>query len=92
MVRIERNDFGVDELSEALTLHNVANTNALVAMIEHLVEKRIFGKEELDSISRAFSKPLDLDGPRENAVVSQLQDQFEEQLAQMASDLARGYS
>ena len=82
---------GVDPLSlvdEALVAGNIANTNGLLVILAKLVAKGIFDEEDLQAFSDSYSKPLDHEHMRDNELVSQMQDQMEETLAQLMHFLA----
>jgi len=52
------------------------------------VAKGIFDAEDLQAFSDSYSKPLDHEHMRDNELVSQMQDQMEETLAQLMHFLA----
>jgi hypothetical protein len=76
-----------DPIEQALIAHSIANTNVLLALITFMVDKGLLGRTELDRISAAFSKPLDLAQLRENPVVRSMQDRFESDLAHLVNDI-----
>ncbi len=75
-------------VDEALVAGNIANTNGLLVIIAKLVAKGIFDEEDLQAFSDSYSKPLDHEHMRDNELVSQMQDQMEETLAQLMRFLA----
>jgi len=75
-------------VDEALVAGNIANTNGLLVIIAKLVAKGIFDAEDLQAFSDSYSKPLDHEHMRANELVSQMQDQMEETLAQLMHFLA----
>ena len=75
-------------VDEALVAGNIANTNGLLVILAKLVAKGIFDQEDLQAFSDSYSKPLDHEGMRENELITQMQDQMEETLAQLMSFLA----
>ena len=75
-------------VDEALVAGNIANTNGLLVIIAKLVAKGIFDEEDLQAFSDSYSKPLDHEHMRANELVSQMQDQMEETLAQLMHFLA----
>ena len=75
-------------VDEALVAGNIANTNGLLVIIAKLVAKGIFDEEDLQAFSDSYSKPLDHEHMRANELVSQMQDQMEETLAQLMRFLA----
>jgi hypothetical protein len=70
-------------VDEALVAGNIANTNGLLVILAKLVAKGIFDAEDLQAFSDSYSKPLDHEHMRDNELVSQMQDQMEETLAQL---------
>ena len=70
-------------VDEALVAGNIANTNGLLVIVAKLVAKGIFDAEDLQAFSDSYSKPLDHEHMRDNELVSQMQDQMEETLAQL---------
>ena len=75
-------------VDEALVAGNIANTNGLLVILAKLVAKGIFDAEDLQAFSDSYSKPLDHEHMRDNELVSQMQDQMEETLAQLMRFLA----
>ena len=75
-------------VDEALVAGNIANTNGLLVIVTKLVAKGIFDAEDLQAFSDSYSKPLDHENMRENELISQMQDQMEETLAQLMHFLA----
>ncbi len=75
-------------VDEALVAGNIANTNGLLVIVAKLVAKGIFDEEDLQAFSDSYSKPLDHAHMRDNELVSQMQDQMEETLAQLMRFLA----
>ena len=75
-------------VDEALVAGNIANTNGLLVIVAKLVAKGIFDEEDLQAFSDSYSKPLDHKHMRANELVSQMQDQMEETLAQLMRFLA----
>ena len=75
-------------VDEALVAGNIANTNGLLVILAKLVAKGIFDAEDLQAFSDSYSKPLDHEHMRANELVSQMQDQMEETLAQLMHFLA----
>ena len=73
---------------EALVAGNIANTNGLLVILAKLVAKGIFDADDLQAFSDSYSKPLDHEHMRDNELVSQMQDQMEETLAQLMHFLA----
>ena len=70
-------------VDEALVAGTIANTNGLLVILAKLVAKGVFDRDDLKSFSDSYSKPLDHVGMRENELVSQMQDQMEETLAEL---------
>ena len=70
-------------VDEALVAGTIANTNGLLVILAKLVSKGVFDREDLQSFSDSYSKPLDHVGMRENELVSQMQDQMESTLAEL---------
>jgi hypothetical protein len=70
-------------VDEALVAGTIANTNGLLVVVAKLVAADVFGAEDLKAFSDAYSKPLDHVGMRENELVSQMQDQMEDTLAEL---------
>ena len=91
---VAESDEGEDEVGpmsmvdEALVAGNIANTNGLLVILAKLVAKGIFDEEDLQAFSDSYSKPLDHEHMRANELVSQMQDQMEETLAQLMHFLA----
>ncbi len=75
-------------VDETLVAGNIANTNGLLVILAKLVAKGIFDAEDLQAFSDSYSKPLDHEHMRDNELVSQMQDQMEETLAQLMHFLA----
>ena len=75
-------------VDEALVAGNIANTNGLLVILTKLVSKGIFDTEDLHAFSDSYSKPLDHENMRENELITQMQDQMEETLAQLMHFLA----
>jgi len=75
-------------VDEALVAGNIANTNGLLVILAKLVAKGIFDAEDLQAFSDSYSRPLDHEHMRDNELVSQMQDQMEETLAQLMHFLA----
>ena len=75
-------------VDEALVAGNIANTNGLLVILAKLVAKGIFDADDLQAFSDSYSKPLDHEHMRDNELVSQMQDQMEETLAQLMHFLA----
>jgi len=75
-------------VDEALVAGNIANTNGLLVILAKLVAKGIFDAEDLQAFSDSYSKPLDHEHMRANELVSQMQDQMEETLAQLMHFMA----
>ncbi len=75
-------------VDEALVAGYIANTNGLLVIVAKLVAKGIFDEEDLQAFSDSYSKPLDHEHMRDNELVSQMQDQMEETLAQLMHFLA----
>ncbi len=84
----EGDDTAMSLVDEALVAGNIANTNGLLVIIAKLVAKGIFDAEDLQAFSDSYSKPLDHEHMRDNELVSQMQDQMEETLAQLMHFLA----
>ena len=79
-------------VDEALVAGTIANTNGLLVILAKLVAKGVFDGDDLKAFSDSYSKPLDHVGMRENELVSQMQDQMEETLAELMHFLARSRS
>jgi len=75
-------------VDEALVAGTIANTNGLLVILAKLVAKGVFDGDDLKAFSDSYSKPLDHVGMRENELVSQMQDQMEETLAELMHFLA----
>jgi len=75
-------------VDEALVAGNIANTNGLLVILTKLVSKGIFDAEDLQAFSDSYSKPLDHENMRENELITQMQDQMEETLAELMHFLA----
>ena len=70
-------------VDEALVAGTIANTNGLLVILAKMVAKGVFDRDDLKAFSDSYSKPLDHVGMRENELVSQMQDQMEETLAEL---------
>jgi len=70
-------------VDEALVAGTIANTNGLLVILAKLVAKGVFDRDDLQSFSESYSKPLDHVGMRENELVGQMQDQMESTLAEL---------
>ena len=70
-------------VDEALVAGTIANTNGLLVILAKLVAKGVFDRDDLQSFSDSYSKPLDHVGMRENELVTQMQDQMESTLAEL---------
>jgi hypothetical protein len=70
-------------VDEALVAGTIANTNGLLVILAKLVAKGVFDRDDLQSFSESYSKPLDHVGMRENELVGQMQDQMELTLAEL---------
>ena len=81
-------DPNLSMVDEALVAGNIANTNGLLVILTKLVSKGIFDAEDLHAFSDSYSKPLDHENMRENELITQMQDQMEETLAQLMHFLA----
>ena len=75
-------------VDEALVAGTIANTNGLLVILAKLVARGVFDREDLQSFSDSYSKPLDHVGMRENELVGQMQDQMESTLAELMHFLA----
>ena len=75
-------------VDEALVAGSIANTNGLLVILARLVARGVFYSEDLQAFSESYSKPLDHEGMRENELISQMQDQMEETLAQLMTFIA----
>ena len=84
----DEDDPAMSLVDEALVAGNIANTNGLLVIVAKLVAKGIFDDEDLQAFSDSYSKPLDHEHMRDNELVSQMQDQMEETLAQLMHFLA----
>ena len=84
----DEGDKSLSMVDEALVAGTIANTNGLLVIIAKLVAKGIFDEEDLQAFSDSYSKPLDHEHMRDNELVSQMQDQMEETLAQLMHFLA----
>ena len=81
-------DPNLSMVDEALVAGNIANTNGLLVILTKLVSKGIFDADDLQAFSDSYSKPLDHENMRENELITQMQDQMEETLAQLMHFLA----
>jgi hypothetical protein len=70
-------------VDEALVAGTIANTNGLLVILAKLVARGVFDRDDLQSFSDSYSKPLDHVGMRENELVGQMQDQMEWTLAEL---------
>jgi len=70
-------------VDEALVAGTIANTNGLLVILAKLVARGVFDRDDLQSFSESYSKPLDHVGMRENELVGQMQDQMESTLAEL---------
>jgi hypothetical protein len=70
-------------VDEALVAGTIANTNGLLVILAKLVARGVFDRDDLQSFSDSYSKPLDHVGMRENELVGQMQDQMESTLAEL---------
>ena len=84
----EKDSTALSMVDEALVAGNIANTNGLLVILAKLVAHGILDQADLKTFSDSYSKPLDHVGMRENELVSQMQDQMEETLAQLMHFLA----
>ena len=75
-------------VDEALVASSIANTNGLLVILARLVARGVFGEEDLQAFSDSYSKPLDHEGMRENELITQMQDQMEQTLAQLMTYLS----
>ena len=75
-------------VDEALVAGTIANTNGLLVILAKLVSKGVFDRSDLQAFSDSYSKPLDHEHMRDNELVSQMQDQMEETLAQLMHFIA----
>jgi hypothetical protein len=76
-------DKSLSMVDEALVAGTIANTNGLLVILAKMVAKGVFDREDLQSFSESYSKPLDHVGMRENELVGQMQDQMESTLAEL---------
>ena len=76
-------DKNLSMVDEALVAGTIANTNGLLVILAKLVAKGVFDRDDLQSFSDSYSKPLDHVGMRENELVGQMQDQMESTLAEL---------
>ena len=81
-------DPNLSMVDEALVAGNIANTNGLLVILTKLVSKGIFDADDLHAFSDSYSKPLDHENMRENELITQMQDQMEETLAELMHFLA----
>jgi len=81
-------DSNLSMVDEALVAGTIANTNGLLVILAKLVARGVFDREDLQSFSESYSKPLDHVGMRENELVGQMQDQMESTLAELMHFLA----
>ena len=81
-------DPNLSMVDEALVAGNIANTNGLLVILTKLVSKGIFDADDLQAFSDSYSKPLDHENMRENELITQMQDQMEETLAELMHFLA----
>ena len=81
-------DPNLSMVDEALVAGNIANNNGLLVILTKLVSKGIFDADDLHAFSDSYSKPLDHENMRENELITQMQDQMEETLAQLMHFLA----
>ena len=85
---LEGEDKSLSMVDEALVAGTIANTNGLLVILAKLVARGVFDREDLQSFSDSYSKPLDHVGMRENELVGQMQDQMESTLAELMHFLA----
>ena len=78
----DSDDKSLSMVDEALVAGTIANTNGLLVILAKLVARGVFDREDLQSFSESYSKPLDHVGMRENELVGQMQDQMESTLAE----------
>ena len=76
-------DKSLSMVDEALVAGTIANTNGLLVILAKMVAKGVFDREDLQSFSESYSKPLDHVGMRENELVGQMKDQMESTLAEL---------
>ncbi|WP_265561701.1 hypothetical protein [Sphingomicrobium arenosum] len=79
----ESKDQRLSMVDEALVASSIAATNGLLVILARLVARGVFDQEDLQAFSESYSKPLDHEGMRENELISQMQDQMENTLAQL---------
>jgi hypothetical protein len=79
----DSDDKSLSMVDEALVAGTIANTNGLLVILAKLVARGVFDREDLQSFSESYSKPLDHVGMRENELVGQMQDQMESTLAEL---------
>ncbi|MCJ7420748.1 hypothetical protein [Sphingomicrobium astaxanthinifaciens] len=84
----ESKDQRLSMVDEALVASSIANTNGLLVILARLVARGVFDQEDLQAFSESYSKPLDHEGMRENELISQMQDQMENTLAQLMTYLS----
>ncbi|MEN3973138.1 hypothetical protein WJS89_10705 [Sphingomicrobium sp. XHP0235] len=84
----ESKDQRLSMVDEALVASSIANTNGLLVILARLVARGVFGEEDLQAFSDSYSKPLDHAGMRENELITQMQDQMEQTLAQLMTYLS----
>ena len=80
---LEGEDKSLSMVDEALVAGTIANTNGLLVILAKLVARGVFDRDDLQSFSDSYSKPLDHVGMRENELVGQMQDQMEATLAEL---------
>jgi hypothetical protein len=80
---LEGEDKSLSMVDEALVAGTIANTNGLLVILAKLVARGVFDRDDLQSFSDSYSKPLDHVGMRENELVTQMQDQMESTLAEL---------
>jgi len=85
---LEGEDKSLSMVDEALVAGTIANTNGLLVILAKLVARGVFDRDDLQSFSDSYSKPLDHVGMRENELVGQMQDQMESTLAELMHFLA----
>ncbi len=86
----ESKDQRLSMVDEALVASSIANTNGLLVILARLVARGVFDQEDLQAFSESYSKPLDHEGMRENELITQMQDQMENTLAQLNAYLGQG--
>jgi len=79
----DSDDKTLSMVDEALVAGTIANTNGLLVILAKLVARGVFDREDLQSFSESYSKPLDHVGMRENELVGQMEDQMEWTLAEL---------